>query len=69
MTPTPHHRDDRICFGIAWFTSERDANDYDKIVREKGLTYNGGFFDGRPCGRDKNWDYERDGIKYYAVTD
>jgi hypothetical protein len=67
--PTPHHIDSRICFGIAYFTSEADATAYDAHVRAKGYTYNGGFFDGLACGRERTWDYERDGVKFYAVAE
>ena len=55
--PTPVKLDSRICFAIAYFTSEADAIAYDAHVRATGQTYNGGWFDGMPCGRDKGWDY------------
>jgi hypothetical protein len=57
VVPTPVKIDSRICFGIAYFTSEADALTYDAHVRAKGRAYNGGFFHGMPCGRDKGWDY------------
>jgi hypothetical protein len=55
--PTPVKLDSRICFGIAYFTTEADANAYDAHVRKLGKTYNGGFFHGMACGRDKTWDH------------
>jgi len=58
----------RCCFGIRWFASEDDAAAFHKVVRERGLEYNGGFFDGMPCGRDPSFDYEENGKKLYAVT-
>ncbi len=63
-----HHRDIRICFSIAYFTDEKDAEAYAETT--KGATYNGGFYHGQPCGRDKSWDYtdRLDGVKYYATT-
>lgn len=63
--PEPVRRESRTCFGISWFATEAEADAYAAIVHEQGLTYNGGFFHGMPCGRDKTWD--TDGL--YAVTD
>lgn len=63
--PTPVKTESRICFGISWFATEEEADRYAAYVREQGITYNGGFFHGRPCGRDRDWD--RDGL--FAVTD
>lgn len=57
VLPTPVKFDSRICFAIAYFSSEKDAAAYDAHVREKGYTYNGGWFHGMPCGRDKTWDH------------
>jgi hypothetical protein len=59
----------RICFGITWFATEEEADKYAQEVKAKGRTYNGGFMDGMPCGRDKGFDRVVDGIKQYAVTD
>jgi hypothetical protein len=73
--PTPAKIDSRICFGIAYFTSEAEANAYAAHVRAKGITYNGGWFDGMACGRDTTWDHVDasggylHGKKLYAVTD
>ena len=68
--PEPVKRDTRICFSIAYFTSEADANRYADYVRKQGITYNGGWFDGMPCGRDKGWDRVDPELgQLYAVTD
>jgi hypothetical protein len=66
--PKPAFTDERICFGIAFFDNELDAMRYHDHVRERGLTYNGGWFDGMSCGREKQWDHVKDGVQYYAVT-
>ena len=67
--PKAAKHDSRICFGISYFTSEADAKKYHDYVRSKGFTYNGGWFDGMACGRDKTFDHTTDGVTYYAVTD
>ena len=67
--PKPAKIDSRICFGIAYFTTEKDAMAYAAHVRAKGITYNGGWFDGMSCGRDKSFDHVKDGVKFFAVTD
>jgi hypothetical protein len=70
LIPEPVKYDSRICFGIAYFTTEADADAYAAHVREKGLTYNGGYFHGMPCGREKSRDYVDKGLgQLYAVTD
>lgn len=71
VLPNPVKRDSRICFSIAFFASEADADRYAAHVRANGITYNGGYFHGMPCGRDKTWDHvDRDtGKKLFAVTD
>jgi hypothetical protein len=61
--------DGRICFGIALFDDEAKADKYAAKVRANGTTYNGGWFHGRPCGRDTTWDSTEDGVKLFAVTD
>lgn len=67
--PTPVKLDSRICFGIAYFATEADAMAYDAHVRDKGYTYNGGFFHGMACGRDTTWDYTDPALgRLYAVT-
>jgi hypothetical protein len=67
--PEPLEREQRICFGIAYFTSEKDAELYAADVKRRGCTYNGGYFDGMVCGRAPEFDYERSGRKLYAVTE
>lgn len=67
--PVPDEVDNRICFGIAYFKKEADADRYAAYVRDRGITYNGGWMDGKPCGRDNTWDYVKDGVKLYAVTE
>ena len=65
--PVPVKTQGRICFGIAWFTSEADAKRYAEA--HVGDTYNGGFFHGMPCGRDKGFDYvDPQHGKLFAVT-
>lgn len=67
--PRPVKRDSRICFGIAYFASEADAATYSQHVHETGRTYNGGYFDGMSCGRDKSRDYIDKALgQLYAVT-
>lgn len=67
--PQPVKLDTRICFGIAYFLTEADADAYDAHVRALGLTYNGGWFHGMPCGRDKGWDRVDPELgQLYAVT-
>jgi hypothetical protein len=68
--PTPVKLDSRICFGIAYFATEADADAYAAHVRKVGQTYNGGYFHGMPCGRDTSWDHvdRETGQQLYAVT-
>lgn len=59
----------RICFGISWYPDEKTATTVGEWVRKKGFTYNGGWFHGRPCGRDASFDFRTvDGREFYAVT-
>ena len=67
--PKPDKYDSRICFGIAYFKSETDAETYAAHVRKLGITYNGGYYHGMPCGRETTWDHTVDGVKFFAVTD
>jgi len=68
--PEPVKRESRICFGISWFKTEEEADKYAKYVRDRGYTYNGGFFHGMPCGRDKGFDrVDQEHGQLYAVTD
>jgi hypothetical protein len=67
--PTPAKFDSRICFAIAYFTSEADAAVYAAMVRKRGDTYNGGYFHGMPCGRDTGWDHVDPALgPLFAVT-
>lgn len=54
--PEPVELESRICFGIAWFATESDAYAFDAHQVKIGQTYNGGWYDGQQCGRDKTWD-------------
>ena len=57
-------------FSIRWFATEEDANIIGAAVRASGATYNGGYYHGRPCGRDKGFDYIDPVLgQIYAVTD
>jgi uncharacterized protein with NRDE domain len=67
--PTPVKIDSRICFAIEYFTSEEDAQAYAAIVQQRGDTYNGGWYHGMACGREKTWDYVDDTLgPLFAVT-
>jgi hypothetical protein len=55
----------RIAFGISYFATEAEAEEYAAEVEKQRRTYNGGFFHGMPCGRAKQFDHE--GL--FAVTD
>jgi hypothetical protein len=68
--PTEVGHESRICFGISWYASERDAWIADRLIRARGVTYNGGFYDGMPCGRDSAWDRrDEDGnVVAWSVT-
>ena len=48
--------DSRISFGITYFDNQADANEYSDVVKALGITYNGGFYHGMICGRDKGHD-------------
>ena len=66
--PVPVKYDSRICFGIAYFTSEQDAQAYAKATA--GRTYNGGWFHGMATGRETNWDHVDPVLgPLFAVTD
>jgi len=61
--------DVRICFAIEWYELEEDAELANKLTRKAGNCYNGGWFHGMPCGRDRGFDHTDDeGTKWYAVT-
>ena len=68
--PVPVKTDSRTCFGIKWFTREADATTYAAAIRAAGITYNGGYFHGMPCGRETVWDYTDKKLgPLFAVTD
>ena len=67
-TATPVKYEGRICFSLAFFASEEDADIACRAVREMGCTYNGGWFHGMPCGREFRFDRTVDGVKVYAVS-
>jgi hypothetical protein len=54
---TPIHVDSRICFAIAFFLKESDAQAFGDYYRAHGHTYIGGYSDGMPTGRDSGWDF------------
>lgn len=69
FTKTAVKYDSRICFGIVYFKTEEDADRYAAEVKRLGLTYNGGYFHGMPCGREKTWDHvDAELGQLYAVT-
>jgi len=68
--PKPAKFDSRICFSIAYFTTEGEAQAYAADVARRGCTYNGGWFHGMPCGRDTQWDHRDPALgMLYAVTE
>lgn len=69
VTEGRSYDDSRICFSIMFFEQESDADKVATEVRKRGRTYNGGFFHGSPCGREKGYDYvDKDGVRWHAVT-
>lgn len=60
--------DGRISFAISFFATEDEARYWGARIRKAGVIYNGGWFHGKPCGRDATWDKEIDGKKVFAVT-
>jgi len=67
--PKPVKLDVRICFAIGYYASEADAALAAAAGKARGDTYNGGYFDGMACGREKNWDYVDPVLgQLYAVT-
>ncbi len=70
VLPEPVKIDSRICFAINYFTTEADALAFATDVERRGITYNGGWFHGMPCGRETKWDHVDPTLgKLYAVTD
>jgi hypothetical protein len=68
--PVPVKSEQRICFGIDWYATEADAKIAAEDVKRRGRTYNGGFFHGKPCGRDTSWDIKGPSgdVLLFAVT-
>lgn len=66
----PIDTDVRICFAIAWYATEKEAKAAGAMAHENGDYYNGGWFHGMACGRDKNWDRrdERGNVIAFAAT-
>lgn len=62
----PADRDSRSCFGVYFYDHEAKALVADLGIRVRGDTYNGGFFHGMPCGRDRSFDHADS--NFYAVT-
>lgn len=61
--------DVRICFGIIFFENKKDAAKCEKEVKRKGLTVNGGYSHGMPCGRATQFDFDDDeDVAWHAVT-
>ena len=62
--------DSRICFGLEWYDDEEEADRRARQVFEAGRRYVGGWFDGKPCGREKQFDFHDPdtGRRLYAVS-
>lgn len=58
----------RIAFCLRWYATEELAKLAAEYVRKSGRSYNGGYFHGKPCGREESFDTERDGQKLFAVS-
>jgi hypothetical protein len=63
--PVPIETDSRICFGIKWYATEAEA---ELAASQQPGRINGGWYDGQPTGRDSAFDFERDGVSYFAIT-
>mgnify|MGYP003151882282 FL=1 len=63
------HYDVRICFGIAWYELEEDADRAAALTKKQRNCYNGGYYHGVACGRETGWDFtDDDGAKWLGVT-
>lgn len=61
--------DVRICFALVFFKGAEIANLAGEQSQLAGNTYNGGWFHGMSCGRDKSFDYvDKDHGQLYAVS-
>lgn len=63
-----HRYDGRVSFSLAFFPSAIDAGEFEKLVEAAGCTYIGGWMDGHPCGRRREFDHEKDGKFWFAVS-
>ncbi|ATS92384.1 hypothetical protein DLP05_148 [Stenotrophomonas phage vB_SmaS_DLP_5] len=61
-------RDVRICFGLAWFASEEEAEEFGRLSAAVGNTINGGWFHGMTCGRSTQFDFVKEGQKLFAAS-
>jgi hypothetical protein len=54
---------------VWFFKEEADADAFAASVKAAGATYNGGYFHGKPCGREKERDHtDQHGVRWFAVT-
>lgn len=61
--------DGRISLSVLYFAKQDEAEKIAKAVVEQGCRYNGGWFDGKLCGREPSRDYDdTNGTKWYAVS-
>lgn len=61
--------DGRISLSVLYFESQTDATKIAKEVVKQDCRYNGGWFDGKLCGRETAFDFtDQNNIKWYAVT-
>ena len=60
----------RICFGLKYFDDEAEAQAEGDRMRKAGYTFNGGWFHGKPCGRETQFDYfdKEIGKELFAVS-
>ena len=59
----------RVCFTLVWYTNRRVAEKAGQLSRSAGNRYNGGWFDGKPCGREEQFDYVDKKLgRLYAVS-
>jgi hypothetical protein len=47
----------RGCFGLEFYATIEEARARAREVQRIGLTYNGGMFHGKPCGRETQFDH------------
>lgn len=67
--PRPVKTASLIAIGVVYLASEEDAAAWDEHVRGTGQAYNGGYYDGMPCGREPGRDFaDEEHGKLYAVT-